>query len=61
MNWYRLWIVLGLVLTLGFCGQISSWDTKISYGYDGRPLSYNLFFNLDSGLGATDYLRIVWP
>lgn len=58
-NW--LCLAFCLLLTVSLCGQISSWDTKITYGYDGLPRSYNMFFNLDSGLGSTDYLRIVWP
>lgn len=58
---HNLWIVLCLIFSLAACGQISSWDTRVSYGYDGKPLSYNLFFKLELGMGSTDYLRIIWP
>jgi hypothetical protein len=62
MSPHHNFIVLLLVLAaLSSCGQISSWDTRITYSYNGSPLSYNLFFKLDSGIGATDYLRLLWP
>ena len=62
MNIHRnLLLVWVLLLASAFCGQISSWDTSITYGYSGSPLSYNLFFMLDSGMGATDYLHLLWP
>ena len=50
-----------LLLAVIMCGEIAPWDSTITYGYTGSPLSYNLYFKLDSGMGATDYLLLVWP
>lgn len=58
---HNLFVLWAALLTVALCGQISSWDTTITYGYSGSPLSYNLFFKLDSGMGATDYLHLLWP
>ena len=54
-------LLVALILVAAHCGQISSWNTKISYNFDGQTLGYKLYFSLESGLGATDYLRILWP
>jgi hypothetical protein len=61
IQYHKTLILVCLLLSPSLCGQISSWDTRVAYTYDGSPLSYNIFFNLESGLGATDFLRIVWP
>ena len=58
---HNLILLWALLLAVALSGQISSWDTTITYGYAGSPMSYNLFFKLDSGMGATDYLHLLWP
>ena len=53
-------IYLLLLLALSTHCHIYSSPPKVTYGYDGTPLYYSLFLALETGIGATDYLRINW-
>jgi hypothetical protein len=52
------YLLLLLVLTHA---HISSSDSKVSYGYSGEPLSYHLFFSLETGLGPDDFISVSMP
>ena len=41
--------------------HIYSSPPKVTYNYDGYPSYYSLFMSLETGIGANDYLRIIWP
>lgn len=41
--------------------HIYSAPPKVTYAYSGIPLYYSLYMSLETGIGATDYLRIAWP
>lgn len=48
-----------IVATRG--GHIFKWDVTTSYRFDGQPNQCELTFKLESGLGAQDYIYLVWP
>lgn len=56
----RALLLIALLLALTQ-GHIYSSPPTITYGYDGYPYYYSLFLSLETGIGASDYLRIVWP
>ncbi len=41
--------------------HIYSSTPKVTYNYDGRPLIYHLYMSLETGLGANDFLHLIWP
>lgn len=41
--------------------HIYSSDTKVTYDFNGNPLTYHIFLSLETGIGADDYLMINWP
>lgn len=41
--------------------HIYSSTPKVTYNYDGKPLIYHLYISLETGLGANDYLHLIWP
>ena len=41
--------------------HIYSSTSKVTYNYDGKPLIYHLYLSLETGLGASDYLHLIWP
>lgn len=43
------------------CSHIYSSPPRVTYNYDGYPSSYSLYFSLENGIGASDYLRLIWP
>ncbi len=53
-------ILLVLLVCLGGAHIYSS-SPRITYNYDGYPYYYSLFLSLETGIGATDYLRLIWP
>ena len=53
-------IVLLLIIAISH-SHIYSSPPKITYTYNGRPKYYSLYMSLQSGLGASDYLRLIWP
>ena len=53
-------LLLVLLAWLG-AGHIYSSTPKVTYNYDGYPQYYSLFLSLETGIGADDYLKIVWP
>ena len=54
---------IGLLLLLVVLAQthIYSSDSKVTYDFDGNPKIYHLYLSLESGLGADDYLKIIFP
>lgn len=53
-------LVLLLTVCLAF-SHIYSSPPRVTYNYDGYPSYYSLYFSIENGIGATDYLRIIWP
>ena len=53
-------VLLVLLLWLAHSHIYSSPPT-ITYNYDGYPSYYSLYLSLETGIGATDYLRLIWP
>ena len=54
--------MLSLVLLLCLVrGHIYSEVPRVTYGYDGNPSYYSLYMSLENGMGASDYLRLIWP
>lgn len=41
--------------------HIYSSTPKVTYDFNGRPKFYSLYMSLQTGLGANDYLRLIWP
>lgn len=50
-----------LLFLISCHAHISSSSSKVTYDYSGKPLSYHLFFSLETGLGSDDYLVINMP
>ena len=44
-------LLLSLLLSIVKAGHINSWDITTLCNFDGKPISYNLIFKLESGLG----------
>ena len=59
----RLYCQLLLLLALAIfaSGHIYSAKPQVTYNYDGKPWIYHLFIELETGLGADDYLKITMP
>ena len=49
-------LLIFLLLSLAKSGYIYSWDTQISYNYQGNPETYLVNFALESGLGKENFL-----
>lgn len=41
--------------------HIYSSDSKVTYDFDGNPAIYHIYFSLETGLGANDFVHINWP
>ena len=54
-------LLLFMLCLLGCHAHIYASDTKVSYDYDGDPLIYHIYMSMETGLGADDYLKILWP
>jgi hypothetical protein len=55
-------LLLLFVCTLALVhAHIYSSVPKVTYNYDGKPLVYHLYLSLETGLGANDYLHLIWP
>lgn len=54
-------LLLFMLCLLGCHSHIYASDTKVTYDYDGSPLIYHLYMSLETGLGADDYLKVIWP
>lgn len=54
-------LIVVLLLIGGTLAHIYSTSPRITYNYDGYPEYYSFYFSLETGIGASDYLRIVWP
>lgn len=54
-------VLLFILLLHAIEPHIYSTTPKITYSYSGTPLYYSLYMNMQLGMGATDYLRLVWP
>jgi hypothetical protein len=54
-------VLLCLLLLAISQAHIYSSPPKIAYNYEGYPSYYSLFMSLETGIGASDYLRIIWP
>ena len=52
------WLLLLVVLAQT---HIYSSDSKVTYDFDGNPKIYHLYMSLETGLGADDYLQIIFP
>ena len=55
----RLWVLVAVAVVIQ--AHIYSAPSKITYNYDGHPQYYSLFVSLESGIGASDYLKVIWP
>lgn len=49
------------MFSLSKAGHIYRWEVKTYYRFDGQPKQFDLTFKLESGLGASDYIYLVWP
>ena len=54
-------LVLILCCLLVINSHIYSAPPKVTYGINGKPLIYSLYLSLETGLGADDYLHLIWP
>jgi len=54
-------LLLLFLLLLITNSHIYSSPPKVTYSYSGAPQYYSLFMSLETGIGATDYLRLIWP
>ena len=54
-------LICALLLLALTHAHIYSTTPKTTYDYSGNPRYYSLFFALENGMGASDYLRIIWP
>lgn len=43
------------------CGQLQSYKVKVEYTHRGFARSFQLIFKLENGLGASDFIKLVWP
>lgn len=41
--------------------HIYSSTPGVTYDINGNPLIYHLYVSLEYGLGASDYMQLVWP
>lgn len=53
------WIAF-LALLLVVTSHIYSTPPRVTYNYDGKPKYHSLFMSLETGMGASDFLKIVW-
>ena len=52
--------LLLLLLVLLAQGHIYSSPPKVTYNYNGRALYFSLYMSLERGIGASDYLRLIF-
>jgi len=50
-----------LLFIISCQAHISSSNSKVTYDYSAKPLSYHFYFSLETGLGSDDYLVINMP
>lgn len=54
--------LLILLLLAGVAlAHIYSSPPRVTYNYDGYPSYYSLYLQLETGIGDSDYLRLIWP
>ena len=54
--------VILFFLVLWICtSHIYSSPPKVHYNHDGHPHYYSLYLSLEKGIGASDYIRFIWP
>jgi hypothetical protein len=54
-------LLLYTAIPIALSGHIYSWDLSVSYGYSGQPVCFTLPFMLETGLGASEYVRVDMP
>jgi len=53
--------LLLLMLVLSIYAHIYSSPPKVNYDFNGNPKYYSLFLSLETGIGASDYIKLLWP
>lgn len=53
-------LLLLLLLVLLAQGHIYSSPPKVTYNINGRPLYFSLYMSLERGIGASDFLRMIF-
>lgn len=53
--------LLTFMLLTAINTHIYSSDSKVTYDFNGNPLTYHIFLSLETGLGSDDYLMINFP
>ena len=54
-------LILLLLCLLSCHSHIYSSDSRVTYDYDGNPMIYHIYLALETGLGDSDYIKILWP
>jgi len=54
-------VILSLLLVCLAHSHIYSSPPKTFYDFNGNPKYYSIYFSLEYGIGASDYLRLIWP
>ena len=54
-------VIISILLIAIANAHIYSSPPETFYDYNGNPKYYSIYFALESGLGASDYLRLIWP
>jgi hypothetical protein len=56
----RIMLLLLALVAISQC-HIYSAPPKITYDMDGFPRIYHIYMSIETGLGASDYLQLLWP
>lgn len=54
-------IFILLLISCAHAGHIYNWETTGEYDYEGKTKKFTLNFKLESGLGNSDFVKLIWP
>jgi len=53
-------VLILFIISIAYAHIYSS-PPKTFYDFNGNPKYYSIYFALENGIGASDFLRLHWP